>query len=135
MSEGIDTGERIDVGTGPGIDLDLVIPALAVVVLDFEYLALEISPDTAPALSGVTPGAAPPHPVTDPNATITVPFRCNNLIIDNPNVINSIFYTINGQGAGSCELMAEDVIAFDKRVINTLLIEGQAGDRVVIHAW
>ncbi len=132
-SEGVDTGERVDVGTGPGIHLDLAFPALAVIVLDFEWLSTEDDPDTAPALQGVTAGAVPPHAVTDPNATVTIPWRCNNLIIDNPNVVNSIIYTING--GISCELFGEDVISFDKHQVWTLLLEGQAGDRVVIHAW
>jgi len=133
MTEGVDTGERIDVGTGPGVHLDLLIPAAAAITFNFDWLVTEADPGTDPVLQGITPVAPPPHTVTDPNAMVTVPWRCNNLIIDNPNVINSIFYTINGGLA--VELMGEDSISFDKHQVLTLLITGQAADRVVIHAW
>jgi hypothetical protein len=133
VSEGVDTGERIDVGTGPGVHLDLAFPAAAQITLNFEWQNLEGSPDTPPTLLGITPAAVPPHAVTDPNAVVTAPYRCNNLIIDNPNVVNSIIYTING--GLSCELFGEDAISFDKHQVVTLLLEGQAADRVVIHAW
>lgn len=89
-------------------------------------------PQTAPALTGVTVGALPPH-VVDAPGLVVVPYRANNVIINNFNVVNSVFFTIN-EGA-IVELPGEDSFEQLKRVVYRVIIQGTAGDRVVVHGW
>jgi hypothetical protein len=134
--EGVDTGERVDVGSGPGQDLDLTIPAGQAIDITFDWLVTEGEEGTDPTLQGITPQALPPHLVVGFGgnaARVNVPWRASNLIIDNPNLANSIFYVIN-EGLIT-ELNPEDSISFDKRQIYSLVITGTAADRVVIHTW
>lgn len=130
---GSDTGERIDVGTGPGIDLDLTIPAGLVIDITFDDQRSATDPQTAPAFTGVTVGALPPHVVAGAAGAVNVPYRAVNIIINNVNVVNPIFFTIN-EGL-IVELPGEDSFEQLKRHVYRVVILGTAGDRVVVHGW
>ena len=129
----MDTGERIDVGTGPGIDLDLTIPAGEVIDLSFDHLVGSTSKQTDPALSGIDVQALPPHLVDGVGGAVTVPWRASNIIINNFSVLESLFFTIN-EGL-IAELPGEDAIEMTKKNIYRVVIQGVAGERVAIHTW